>query len=143
MRVLVDANVWLSYLLTPESEGTITAVVRTCLSADIDVVAPLELIAELQNTLTSKPYFRTRISGDLATQFVTYLLESAEVPSQIEHIADYVTDADDNYLVAYAILYDVDYIITGDALVRRLGQVLKTKIVTPTEFLHVLRDQDL
>ena len=54
MRVLVDTNVWLSYLLTPDSEGTIATVVRACLSADIDVVVPPELIATYLNHMAAQ-----------------------------------------------------------------------------------------
>ncbi len=47
MKVLIDTNVFLSYMLAPERPNTVTAVVTACLSLDeIDLLVPPEQIAE-------------------------------------------------------------------------------------------------
>ena len=46
-----------------------------------------------------------------------------------------MADPDDDYLIAYGLAYKVDFLITGDAMVRALNRVEQMTIVTPAEFL--------
>ena len=55
MKVLIDTNVFASYLLASSPSGTISTVVRTCLEHDeIELLVPPPQIQELADTLTTK-----------------------------------------------------------------------------------------
>gem|GEM_PF-4285745 len=58
-------------------------------------------------------------------------------------VASYVRDPDDDYLIAHGLMFDVDYIVTGDMAVRLLSQVGNLRIVTPAEFIDVLEHSNL
>lgn len=143
MKVIVDANVWLSYLLSPSSERVITRVVRACLSTDIDLIVPQELIVELREILTNKPHFQVHVSQEQAEQFFNALSDRAEILPSLHTVASYVRDPDDDYLIAHGLMFDVDYIVTGDMAVRLLSQVGNLRIVTPAEFIDVLEHSNL
>lgn len=74
MRVLLDTNVFLSYILAPNRQGVVTAVVAACLSqSDITLLIPSEQIVELVDKLTNKRYFRIHVSRTVVEHFVTQL----------------------------------------------------------------------
>ena len=47
-------------------------------------------------------------------------------------------DPGDDYLLAMAVAAEVDYLVTGDKALLRLGQVAATRIVTPRRFASLL-----
>ncbi len=64
MRVLIDTNVFLSYILAPAEPQVVTTVITMCLTVDdIDLLIPSEQISEITATVTGKPYFRELISS--------------------------------------------------------------------------------
>lgn len=144
MKVLIDTNIWLSYLLSPSMPRAIPMVVDTCLTQDeIDVLVPRELIAELAATVASKRYFRTRIPYATINAFIEQLTALAELPMPLEDIATYSRDPKDDYLVAYGIINEADYVITGDADLLVLGRVGALQILNPSNFVSVLRERGL
>jgi putative PIN family toxin of toxin-antitoxin system len=153
MKVLIDTNVFLSYLLASGSPRTITTVVRTCLGHDeIELLVPSPQIQELADTVTTKRYFRTRIPQDLidngGSRFIQQLTLFAQLPPPLEEIAAYSgrsvrRDEKDDYLVAYGVVNEADYLITGDADLLVLGRIGELNIVNPAQFIAVLQDQNL
>ncbi|MFV0645513.1 MAG: putative toxin-antitoxin system toxin component, PIN family [Sphingomonadaceae bacterium] len=136
--VIVDTNVWLSYLMSSRADSTIVRVIHHCLTDAVTLLVPQELVTELRHTLATKPYFQRRISQQQTDAFIQALLESAEIPPQLRSVGQYVTDPNDDFLIAYGLAYDADYVVTGDAAVLALGQVDNMKIVSPTRFLKEL-----
>jgi hypothetical protein len=144
MRVLVDANIFLSYILAPTTPRAVTAVVTACFSRDeIDLVAPPELIAEIAAKAASKRYFRSRVPRAALDRFVAQLTAVSTLLPPVEETQGYSRDPKDDYLVAYGIIHEADYLITGDADLLVLGTVGQLQIVRPSTFLAVLRRQQL
>jgi uncharacterized protein len=141
VKVLIDTNIWLSYLIAPSLPRAVTSVVDACLTQDeIDVLMPRELIAELANKVASKRYFRTRIPHAVIQAFIEQLRALAEIPPLLEEIAAYTRDPKDDYLIAYGIVNEADYLITGDADLLVLGQVGALQIVNPSDFVSILKE---
>ena len=138
IKVIVDTNVFLSYLLAPATERPITKVVQACFTEDIDLVVPPELLAELVEKLTTKAYFRERVPQQLIDDFVEQmtLLHGDVMP--LETIPTFSRDPDDDYLIAYGLVNEVNYLITDDLDLLVLRQVVDLKIVSPRVFLTVL-----
>ena len=51
MKVILDANVLISYLLAPDDTRTVVQAVEVCFSEHITLFVPPELIDELKTTL--------------------------------------------------------------------------------------------
>jgi uncharacterized protein len=65
------------------------------------------------------------------------------LPPPLEEIAAYSRDPKDDYLVAYGVVNEADYLITGDLDLLVLGQVGDLQIVNPAQFIAVLQDNNL
>jgi putative PIN family toxin of toxin-antitoxin system len=143
MKVLIDANVFLSYLLSPSLTSTISTVVTACFTTDIEVLVPCELIAEITEKLATKRYFRERVPQDKIDQFIQQLTSLAELPPPLEGIASYGRDPKDDYLIAYGVVNDADYVVTGDADLLVLSEVGTLQIVAPANFLTILKEEGM
>lgn len=142
MRVVVDANVFISYLLAPHQPRTITQVVDTCFKDEFTVVVPHELIQEIVENVEKSPYLQKNILQEDLDALLVIFNTSAEIPTPLEgEIAAYTQDPDDDYLIAYSLVHEVDYLVTGDPHLLVVGQIEGVKIVEPRRFLEVLREE--
>ena len=140
MRVIFDANVILSYLLAPNPQGTIARIVETSLAADdINVLLPPELAREIVDTAMNKPYFRGKISRERMARVLGYLTTHAQTLPELEdQLRGFVRDQKDDYLIAYGLVHDVDFLVTGDQDLLILRQVHGLKVLTPAGYLQTL-----
>lgn len=140
MKVIVDANVFLSYLAAPETGRTITWVVGACLTrADIELVLPPGLIEEVAEKVASKQYFQERIPQEQLEEFIRQLRQLAALPPPLEEIPPYSRDPEDDYLIAYGLVNEVNYLVTGDPDLLVLRRVENVAIVEPSQFLDILQ----
>lgn len=143
MKVIIDTNVYLSYILAPERQGVITTVVAACFGLDeIDLIIPPEQIAEFVDKVLGKRYFRSRIPQAAIDQFMAQLKALGELQPQ-EDAASYSRDPKDDYLITYGVVNEVDYLITGDQDLLVLRRVGELQIVTPAEFFKILNLHNL
>lgn len=145
MKVLFDANVFLSYLLAPDSDRTITRIVRAAFEADdVQVVVPPDLIEEIIDRARNKPHFQGKISPETLEQLLTRLrTEGDPLDAVQEEYASYVRDRKDDYLVAYGLLYDVNYLVSGDKGFKGIDEIEGLRIVRPVAFYRILQEHNL
>lgn len=144
MKLLIDTNIWLSYLLSPAMPRSITTVIVTSLTQDeIDVLVPRELIEELAVKVATKRYFRTRIPHATIEDFIKQLTSLAKLLPPLEEIPPHTRDPKDDYLVAYGIVNEADFLVTGDADLLVLGRVGTLQIVRPSDFVSILKRRGL
>lgn len=144
MKVIIDTNVFLSYILAPVAQRAVTVVVTTCLTVDeIELLIPPEQLTEFATKVTTKHYFRTRIPHSAIDRFVAQLKGLGEMLPPLEEITSYTRDPKDDYLVAYGVINEVDYLITGDQDLLILNRVGSVQIVSPSTFVTLLRSQNL
>ncbi len=139
MRVLLDANLYFSYLWSPEkASGTIAKIIGAALASVFELVIPAELIEEMESALQDKPYFRDRITLDQLRDLVEALGGiSDERPYLPEPWLDVVRDPKDNFLLAAAVHADVDVLVSGDKDLLVLASHLeRPTILSPREFLE-------
>lgn len=141
MRVLLDANIYVSYLLSPGKPGTINTIVRAS-AGHYTLLIPRELARELTDAISAKKSLSSRISVDEAQALLAELLEYAETLdiAGIE-VPALTRDAKDDYLLTYAVLGEADYLVTGDQDLLVLDPAGSLRIVTPATFLTILGDQ--
>lgn len=79
------------------------------------LLMPDDLLAELERTLGTKPYLKTRITPEQAHVFVTALRAIAELlPAIPEPLPRVVRDPHDDYLLAAAVFAEAEILVTGD-----------------------------
>jgi putative PIN family toxin of toxin-antitoxin system len=142
MRVLLDANILISYLLpTKDSEKstTIHSIIDAGFAGNYTVVFPQELLSEMRNKIKEKPYLAKHIRQDEMEQFLTLLTSVGELLTPItEEIPVVTQDAKDDYLIAYAMVGECDYLVTGDPDVLDIEKIGHLQIVSPAAFLKIL-----
>ena len=136
IRVLLDANVLISYLLNRDPEGTVPQAVVFALSTTCMPIVPQELVEEVVNSCATKPYLAKHIATRRVHTLIELMAEAGYVPPPLSSLPKpIVRDAKDDYLLAYALIEQAQYLVTGDKDLLILGQVANVQIVTPDQFL--------
>jgi putative PIN family toxin of toxin-antitoxin system len=141
LRVLLDTNLLISYLLAPQAtERTIVQVVHHAFAGTFTLLLPEDLLAELEHTLSTRLYLRQRITPDQAHAFAQALRDLAELlPSLSEPLPRVVCDPHDDYLLASTLFADADVLVSGDADLLALREhLLRLRILTAAELLAIL-----
>lgn len=140
MRVLVDANLFIAYLLKPTDDSFINLLLNTVGEGSITLLMPAALLHEIEQTIRRKPHLNKRIT-ETQLQTFTRLLQaiSEEIPLIAEAIPRLTRDEKDDYLIAYAVVGQADYLISGDKDLLVLGKVQGVTMVDSAEFRQVLR----
>ena len=137
-RVLVDTNVYISYLLAPDREGAVADTIRMILSS-WRVIVPSELIDELLDVYERKTFLRRNITEDEFHAFLEWITVVGKAPISLTAPPDSRSrDSKDDYLLAYALVERVDYLVTGDKDLLALGRVEGVQIINPVEFLRLV-----
>jgi putative PIN family toxin of toxin-antitoxin system len=141
MICIVDANIYLSFLLKPFApQSPPTRVVELIVEGVFDILFPEETAAEIRTNVATKPYLREFID-DVAVEDLIGTLGSLAVPlSDRQSASVEVRDPDDVYLLDIAYSGAADYLITGDKDLQAVRATVSwTRIVTPAEFLSILQ----
>ena len=139
MRVLLDANLFISFLLNPDRDSASNEVVRRAVLGEFTLLVPEELLDEISSRARSKPYLMERITPEEIDEMVEIVSSVAEFIPRIEDtIPAVVRDPKDDYLLAYAAVAHADYLVTGDRDLLVLQEVEGVRILTPKEFMGVL-----
>jgi putative PIN family toxin of toxin-antitoxin system len=139
MRVILDTNIYISYLLLHGERRVITEVVEACLfDESVELIAPQELFEELHKTVQGKPYLRDRITEADLNELLEALRAVAIIPAPLEDLAPLSRDPDDDYLLAYGLLEEADYLVTGDDDLLALGEIDTLRIIRVPVFHQLL-----
>ena len=140
MRVLIDSNVFISYLLSSSGAGVIQEIFSAWLGGEYTLLVSEALLDEIVATVRFKPQLARRIPLQNLEEFLAIINEMSEKIPRIKSPIPAVTrDPKDDYLLAYALVGRVDYLVTGDQdLLILQGQVEGLAILTPRQFGEVL-----
>ena len=142
MRVILDANVLISYLLPSRRGEAIATIVESALRGEFTILLPEGLGEELTRAVVRKDFLRTRIRLDHVRALTAELTSVAEVlPSLDVAIPAATRDPKDDYLLAHALMAQADYLVTGDRDLLALREVGQVKIVAPADFVEILKAQ--
>ncbi len=140
MRVLLDANILISYLLIPQ-HSAISRIMASASQRRFTLLMPRAVIDELVITATLKPRLTKRIKPEPLNDLVNALLTTAELlPPLRAEIPTMSRDRKDDYLLAYALVGRADYLITGDDDLLVLGKIGNITIMRPSDFMLVLEE---
>ena len=146
MRVVLDANVFISYLLAGRGQsGTIVLIVELALVGRYTLLLPEELLDEIIESVRTKRKLSRLINDQEAKELVRILRATAQIlPPPAPPEAPIVRDAEDDYVYLAARQANADYLVTGDKdLLALADDASPLKIVTPAQFLRVLQESGL
>ncbi len=139
MRALLDTNVFISHLLTPGRGGAIQVIVEALLDGRFTLLLPDEALQELAETVVNRPHLANRITPTQLALLRDLLQSVAVRIAPIEEaIPPIGRDRKDDYLIAYAVIGEADYLVTGDKDLLVLDQIAGVTIVTPMGFADLL-----
>jgi len=140
MRVLIDTNIFISYLLSPAHTAPVQTLLRAALEQRYTLLISSALLDEIYATVTSKPHLSSRIPPAQLREFLDLLTAiGEELPRAQQPIPRISRDEKDDFLIAYAILGEADCLVTGDKDVLVLSDIIeKFAIVTPRQFIEML-----
>lgn len=139
MRVLLDTNIFISYLLAPKSERPIIQIVQASVRGEFTLLLPSQLLTELANKTSAKEYLSQKIKPREFKKFVSLLTKVAvALPKITETLPAVTRDPKDDYLLAVALLGRADYLVTGDRDLLTLKKVGGLQILSPKEFAKKL-----
>lgn len=139
LRVVVDTNVLVSGLFgiknSPSSQ--ILSAIRT--QKIIFVTSPL-IVAEIEEVINRDKIIKlTKMSKDERIDFIAELIERSDVTAGRQLLQVVGRDEEDDKFLACGFEAKADYIVTGDRDLLIVKEYMGTKIVTPREFLRVLK----
>ena len=137
MRVVVDTNVFVSALLSPQ--GIPSQLFWYWEQRFFDLLVSKESMDELARVLRY-PKIRARYRATEAelTETVRLFTEKGLLVTPQETIRAITADVSDNLYLAMAVAGDADCIVSGDKHLLRLQEYRGIPILTPTEFLDQL-----
>jgi putative PIN family toxin of toxin-antitoxin system len=142
MRALLDTNVLISYLLSRQPTTSATGlIIRAALVGRFTLLFTAGIADELDEKLATRPDLAARIPRADADELLLTLGTVAEViPRLGEPYPEVGRDRKDDYVIAHAVAANADYLVSWDKDLRDLVQVDGVKVVSPPEFLALLRE---
>ena len=134
MNVILDTNIWISFLLGKRLQSMKSVFQNT----DIHVYVSQDLITELISVL-ARPKIRQYVSTESIETMWTLIREHCYVIEDYPITDSVVRDAKDVYLWSMAQAIPADIIVTGDKDLLVLGKFLNTLILPYSDFLYILQ----
>ncbi len=136
MRVVLDTNVLLSGLMSPD--GTPGMIVRAWREARFELVLTVEQLMEIGRVL-SYPKIRKILKWDRAT--IESFLKQLYLRSELVDISGVAVsvprDSGDNFILAALIVGEAECLVSGDSDLLALRD--RYTVVTPAEFVRRLQ----
>lgn len=132
MKVVIDTNIWISYLLG----GLLNELDEWILSRKLKVVVSEQMLKELSEVI-SRPIFKSLFTTERVKELFALLDNYALVVSPMQRV-DICRDPKDNFLLEVALEGQVDYLVTGDDDLLVLDPFRDTRILRPADFRKVL-----
>lgn len=141
MKVILDANIWLSLLAGSGQEGsrTIMEVVSSVLTDDrFQLIVPIETVEEVERKATTKKYYVQMRAIEQWNEIKSQMAECILTERMIEARIPGSPDPKDDYLLVALALYRVNYLVTGDGNLAKMKEYEGGAIMSPVEFWRIV-----
>lgn len=136
MKVVIDTNIWISYLLGSLLQGMDEKI----LSKEIKVVVSDEMLKEISE-VSSRPKFKNIFTAKRIKELFSLLDSYAVVVSPSQKV-NVCRDGKDNFLLEVALEGEADYLVTGDEDLLVINTFQSTKIIRPKEFEDMFKSEE-
>lgn len=129
MKVILDCNIWISFLLSRQD----CLLKRMLMDTRFDIYICEELLSEIIN-VARRDKIRKRVSENELQQLLK-IIDAFCIKTTISQIAEsIIRDPKDVYLLSLAETIDANYLVSGDKDLTDLNLHLKTRIVKLADF---------
>lgn len=144
-RALLDANVFISYLLSTNRRASATAALFQSANQNrLILLFPPAVEGEIRATVASRPHLAVRLDENDIDQLIdTIEILAAPATPLLGPYPPIGRDPKDDYLIAHAVVAEADYLVSWDQDLLDLREIGGVKIVSPPELLAHLRDEPL
>jgi putative PIN family toxin of toxin-antitoxin system len=130
IRVIVDVNIWISFLIGRRLQRIFDVLVRP----QITLIFSKELLDELC-AVTQRPKFKKYFSSsENVEELLNFLSNIGEIVELPEILPEKCRDRKDDYLLELAVISNADFLITGDKDLLVIQTIGECQIVTASEF---------
>lgn len=145
IRALIDTNLLINNLLSPNPAMSATGLIfAAALREDFTLLLTAGITSELNRKLRDDPSLGRRLPRVDADELILLLGSVAEnIPTLPEPYPEIGRDRKDDYLIAHAVVAQADYLVSWDKDLLVLNEILGIHMVSPPEFLQVLRQAGL
>lgn len=139
LHVVLDSVVAVSAFLT---DGLTADLVSMC-QENVNLYTAEEILQEIHRVLLEKPHIRNRYqySSEQVEDFINYLRNISTVVAQLPEIRVIERDPKDDMIIACAVEVSANYIVSRDQHLLDLDNYQQIQIVTPEDFIHILRHE--
>lgn len=143
MRAILDTNLYISHLLSRNPTGSaVGLIIDAAITRSFTLLFARDIAEEIIATIADRPDLSTRITPAAARKMIDDIESFAELmrplPAQLPEIG---RDRKDDYLIAHAVIAGADWLVTRDKDLLDLVAVEGVRIVSPPEFLRILRER--
>lgn len=131
LRIAFDTNIWISFSIGKKLDR----LKSVFLSEKLTIIICPEIVEE---------YIRVAQSNKLAKYISTQrlidtiaLIEEFTISKQVKSKVHLSRDPNDDFLLAFSIENELDYLITGDKDLLVLNEISSTKIISFNEFIEM------
>ena len=136
MRVVIDTNIWISFLIGKSLVGLADAIIAN----RVHVLFSDDLFSELLDVL-QRPKFKKYFSSAAIEQLMVLLYEKIAWVNVVDEFTD-CRDGKDNFLLNLSVSGHANYLITGDADLLVLNPFHGVEIVSYQFFQNVILAND-
>lgn len=138
IKAVLDTNVLASGFVAPAGSTVPAILLDAWRLHEYLLVVSEPILQEFARTF-EKPYFRARLfPAHIAANVVLLRTEGLLTPLTVA-VQGIATHAEDDLVLATALSAHADYLVTGDHSLQGLGAYEGVTILSPADFLRVLR----
>ncbi len=129
-------------MLDPGSESPPARLIRAGFAGRVEIILSELTIAEFTATIGSKRYLSERIHPDESARFISNIRRVFRILSPVSLDIEITSrDRNDNYLLAHALIEQIDVLVSGDKDLLVLDDITPFRILSPAAFILILHDQ--
>lgn len=136
MRVVIDANIYVSALISPK--GAPALVINRWLEGHFDVLVSQPIINEILRVTAYEKLQRYKRLRESRLEFATLLSEQAVWAEPNEKLDVVSEDETDNRYIECAASGNARYIVSGDPHLLDVGEYRGIRLISPNEFIALM-----
>lgn len=141
MRIVLDVNVLVSGIATGDTAPALT--MDQWANGAFDLILSDHIFDGVAGAFR-KPYWKQRYGDDLVDAYMDHLRSEAVPVIPADTVRGVAEDLEDDLVLATAVAGRAYFLVTGDRVLREIGEYGGVRIVTPLrvprEFLDILDD---
>jgi uncharacterized protein len=144
IRAVLDANVFASGVLRYDPPSSPPGeILRHWLAGSFELITSDHVIAEIERTLLTNPYFAPRVTHAAGDRWVVALRALGTRVTLTAVVAGVASHPEEDLVLATAVSALADHLVTGDRQLQRLGHYRGVTIVSPRDFLTLLETREV